>query len=121
MKQTGRPSKQTKAIVQKLVEGLRMDFTVEEACAYAGIAKQTYYNWRDNDAGFLDEMESAKCYLQTVAKKVVAQRMMENPTAEFALRYLEKRQPVRYGKHRPEAKNEFENIVFSDAIVKVIE
>lgn len=41
----GKFTKLTPEIVQKLEDVFAMDGTVEEAAFYAGISKQTYYNW----------------------------------------------------------------------------
>ena len=38
-----RPTKISDDIVWKLVEAFKSDSTVEEACSYAGIAKDTFY------------------------------------------------------------------------------
>src|SRR3990167_1785615 len=41
----GRPTKLTDATIQKLKESFALGSSIEEACFYAEIANQTYYNW----------------------------------------------------------------------------
>jgi len=47
--QGGRPTKKEDAVVQKLEHWFHLDMYVETCCEYAGISKQTYYNWITND------------------------------------------------------------------------
>jgi len=81
----GRPSVITPEVVQKLLEAFRLDLPVEEACKYASIAKQTYYNHCKNDE-FLDEMEHAKMEATLKARKTVIEKMEDD--AGLSLKYL---------------------------------
>ena len=71
-KPTGRPTKLTPEIQQRLVEALRAGNTREAAAAYAGISRSTFYNWLERgrnprmtkknrvfkaDKGFLDFLD----------------------------------------------------------------
>ena len=50
----GRPSKLTAAVESTLACALGEGATVEHACDFAGIDKQTYYNWlKRGEAGSL--------------------------------------------------------------------
>lgn len=86
----GRPTKKDKKTVKKLIEGFKRDYTVEEACAYAKISKQTFYNWLDNDKKFLDEIECAKYYLFQAAKNTIGHRISKGDK-ELAKWFLERR------------------------------
>jgi hypothetical protein len=55
---TGRPTIMTPETVQKLKEGFSQGFSVDNACIWANIAKQTYYNYCDVNEGFLDYCKS---------------------------------------------------------------
>ena len=44
----GRKLKQDNA-QERLLEAIRKGLTIEDACDYAGIVKQTYYNWLNKD------------------------------------------------------------------------
>lgn len=57
-----RPTKKDNTIVQKLEYGFEHDMSVETCCEYAGISKQTYYNWITNDEGFSTKMKRAQAY-----------------------------------------------------------
>ena len=57
--------------IKKLLDGFRSDFTISEACSYAWITTQTYYNRIDNDKHLFDEIEAAKEYCFIMAKNWV--------------------------------------------------
>ncbi len=59
-KKRGRPTKFNPVTVGKLVDIFRVDWTVEKACAYAGIHKDTFYRWYNNLDGFSDEIGQKK-------------------------------------------------------------
>jgi len=67
----GRPSKFTPEAITKLKAAFANSFTVEQACYYAGVNKQTYYNWLEKDQRFLDEMEAIRHAPAMKAKQVV--------------------------------------------------
>ena len=85
----GRPTKITESVVRKLVEAFKLDVTVEEACRYAGISKDTYYRHLDANEGFSDEMEDARSYATMVARKCVIKKLATD--ANLALKYLERK------------------------------
>jgi len=88
----GRPTKYNKEVVKKLESILKVGGTIEEACAYAGISKETYYTWLDVKPGFLTKMEAAKHYADIVAKNVVVRAIVEDKDLATAKWWLEKRQ-----------------------------
>lgn len=65
----GRPTKKNASIVKKLCDAFKIDATVEEACAYAGISKVTYYSWIKEDKEFLNEIDGAKTFPFILARK----------------------------------------------------
>ena len=93
-KKTGRPLKTDETIVRKLVEGFHNDFTVEEACRYAGIGVTTFYEQMKRDEAFRKEMDSAQDFPFLVAKqRLFTGLKMKGPEgASLALRFLERRQ-----------------------------
>lgn len=91
----GRPTKKTEKLVNKLIEGFKADFTVEEACAYAGISKEAFYNWKEKDPKFVDEIEAAQRYIFTLAKKNILNAIKDNSTDD-SWKLLQKRQAERY-------------------------
>lgn len=97
-KKTGRPTKMTPDVVAKLTEGFQHDFTVEEACRFAGISKDAYYDERKRNPAFADEMDRAQDFPLIVAKNrmfayINSQR---DGYGALALKFLERRQRERY-------------------------
>jgi hypothetical protein len=71
----GRPTVITPAVVSKLTEAFKLDVTVEEACLYAGISKDTYYRKLKEDEEFSDEMERSQMYVTMLARRSVITHM----------------------------------------------
>ena len=86
----------TEKTVQKLREVFLLDYTVEEACDHAEIAKQTYYNECHRNPAFMDEMARVQRGLIKAAKRVVAVEIIEKKNVRIALDFLKHRQPERY-------------------------
>jgi hypothetical protein len=61
-KDIGRPVEFTADVVKKLEEAFSIDATVEEACFYANISRQTYYN---------NVMEISEKYTDVVVQRYV--------------------------------------------------
>lgn len=87
----GRPTKKTKEIVQKLVDAFKRDYTVEEACSYAGIGKVAFYDWLKKDEKFANEIEAAKYYLLQAAKNTIAAKIANEKDDELSKWFLERR------------------------------
>src|SRR4051812_9405700 len=87
----GRPSSFTDDLVKKLEEAFMIDATITEACAFANISRQAYYDQCERDPKFLDRMERAQQFPFMMAKKVVFQAMQLNDGA-LALKFLDRRQ-----------------------------
>lgn len=68
-------TKLTPEVVQKLKDAFAVGATVEQACCYAEIAKQTYYNWIEKNPVLLDEFEKMRQKLPLQAKNNIAQRI----------------------------------------------
>lgn len=96
-KKLGRPLAITEEVVRKLTEGFHDDFTVEEACRNAGIAKTTFYEECKRDPAFADEMDRAQDYPLILAKKRLL-NAIKNPESDdgLSLKFLERRQRDRY-------------------------
>lgn len=88
----GRPSKLDDEIVVKLDSIFKVGGTVEEACAYAGINKTTYYRWIEQNESFATKMASAQYYADIVAKNVVVDDIVKGRNVDTAKWWLEKRQ-----------------------------
>ena len=94
-KTAGRPKKLTEEVVGKLIYAFQKDFNVSEACDYAGISRDTYYEWCKNKKGFSDKMEQAKSDLKRKAKINLADKI-EAGDIDTTLWYLERRAKDEY-------------------------
>ncbi len=92
----GRPSKLTEAVIQKLEQGFRNDFTVLESCIYAGIGHETFYGHLRKNKQFADRIESAQNFLFFAAKNNIAQSIGKNKSVADSWALLNKRQASRY-------------------------
>lgn len=93
---TWRPEKIDDSIVKLLKEAFEIDCTVEEACAFAGISKVSFYAKCKKDAKFLNEMRAAQLYPFYKAKKVLFNSMeskKEDIAQKWATEYLKRREP----------------------------
>lgn len=67
----GRPSVYSAEHVSLLKAAFANAFTVDQACAYAEISKETYYNWLEKRPELVDQMERARHQVGFKAKQVV--------------------------------------------------
>lgn len=95
-----RPTKLTKTVVKKFEEAFVLGASIEEACFYADITKQTYYNWKDENPELLDRFEALKQSPVLKARKAVVEGLEGNPN--LALRYLERKLKGEFGTHGPD-------------------
>ncbi|WP_101908866.1 hypothetical protein [Marasmitruncus massiliensis] len=86
-----RPKKITKAVVQKLEEGFLKGLSDQEACLFAGIAKQTLYNYQKENAEFLDRKNLLKENLKMQAKLNLAGKIETDKDITLSLWYLERK------------------------------
>ncbi len=90
----------TDDVVRKLIEAFKLDVSVEEACLYAGIAKDTFYRKLKEDEGFSDEVGSARMYATMAARLSVLKAIPTDP--HLALKYLERKRREEFSPlHRP--------------------
>lgn len=74
-------------VTAKLIEAFNNRYNITEACHYAGITRQTYYNWLEWHAEFANKMEQAKMMPNRRAKEVVIKAIDEGDvnTAKWLL------------------------------------
>lgn len=86
-KKVGRTSKYTDAVVRKLELAFKNDFNISQACDYANISRDTYYDWLEKKKGFSDKMEAAKSHLIRQAKINIARAVKKGnlETSKFVL------------------------------------
>lgn len=82
-------------VVSDLKAGLQRDFTIREACVYAGISHDTYYNWIKASDEFAAEMEKAQQFMAEKAKSVLM-TALEKGDRDAAKWWLERRRKENY-------------------------
>lgn len=105
----GRPTIMTPDIVNKLEQAFSMGCSDLEACLYAGISKQTLYNYQAKNPEFVDRKEQLKEQLVLKARTVIA-NALNNKDENTAKWYLERK-----------AKNEFSTKVENETTINGIE
>lgn len=86
----GRPRKITKEVVGKLEYAFMRGFNISEACDYAAISRDTYYEKLKQSKEFSDRMERAKTNLQRKAKLNLAESI-ESGNLDESKYYLERK------------------------------
>lgn len=56
----GRPLKVDAKVMTKLIAAIQTNSNIKDACRYAGISRQTYYFYLNNESIFAEKMETAK-------------------------------------------------------------
>ncbi|MDB5182413.1 MAG: hypothetical protein JWO47_197 [Candidatus Saccharibacteria bacterium] len=59
-KAIGRPPKVNYRVIIKLADSIQHNSTITEACRYAGISRDTYYHYMNNETVFAEKMTTAK-------------------------------------------------------------
>jgi len=85
----------TLEVLSKLEEALKNDFTIQEACIYAGINDSSYYNYQMLSTQFRLKMERVRSFVSFAAKRNVAKAVVEG-SIEDSWRYLARRQKKLY-------------------------
>ena len=80
--------KHTPEIVNRLTEGLLMGLTIDQACIYAGIHRDTYYDWCNRIKGFKEKMERAALNPFLKAKQTIFNNLNNTEVATW---YLERK------------------------------
>ena len=120
----GRPTKLTPQVQAKIVSALQAGNYFDTACGYAGITKQTGYNWMakgaDANSGkffdFFNAVEKASADAEVGTVAVIKKVMPE--TWQAAAWWLERRFPAKWGRrvqeHQGKDGNELKVIVQYD-------
>ena len=70
-KKSGRPTVMGADIVAKIESIFKIGGTVDEAVAYAGIGRRTYFDHLERDEAFRTKIEASQHYADIAAKNVV--------------------------------------------------
>ena len=101
----GRPSKLIPECVMKLEEIFALDGTVEEACFFADISRNTFYEWMKEHPELSDRFEALRNNPVLLARRSVIEGLGD---PELALKYLERKR-----------RNEFSTRVETDNTTKM--
>jgi hypothetical protein len=71
----GRPTKLDDLTVKKLEEAFAIDATVLEACAYADISRETFYNWSKANPALFDRFEMLRQNPMLKARNVIVKAL----------------------------------------------
>ena len=99
-KYTGRYTKLTEPVVKKLEEAFAVGANVTQACYYANISRQSYYNWTAENPDLMDRFEDLTQKLPLQALHNIAKRIHGEPTKgdiDLSKWLLERRQSDDYG------------------------
>jgi hypothetical protein len=78
-------------VVKKLIEAFRLDSTINEACAYAGISKPAFYDYLGKSPDLAFEIDKAREFLKLQARNAVGIAISENKDVKAAMWYLERK------------------------------
>jgi len=94
MAEVTNPVKMTDEVVKKLEEAFAIDASISEACFYANITRQTYYNWIKSFPEYEERFDSLRQRPVLKARQTVV-KSLDNP--DFAFKYLERKKKKEFG------------------------
>ena len=103
----GRPTIRTEAIVGKLESVLKLGVSDTAACAFAGISRDSFYEWLKNDDEFSDRIENAKNFAIVAARQVVVTSIIDDKNLDSAKWYIEKHDTKQQGNQQNTQVNVF--------------
>lgn len=71
----GRPTSMTPEVVLKLEQAFAIDATVEEACSYADIARNTFYEYLKKNPEFQDRIDELRQRPVLKARQTIARSL----------------------------------------------
>ncbi len=91
----------------RLLDAITKGLTINDACEYAGISEQTYYNWLNKEVSSIKNEEDKKKYLEFLESLKKAQSECQMYCLDFIMKdkswqskawVLERRFPDRWAK-----------------------
>lgn len=74
----GRPTKMTSEVVMKLEQAFAIDASVEEACSYADISRNTFYEWLKRNPEYQDRIDELRERPVLKARQTIV-KSLDNP------------------------------------------
>ena len=94
VRKRGRPTVMTQEVVGILEHAFAYDCTVEVACIYAGISRDTYYAFCKEYPEFSDRITVLRNTPILIARTTVVNALQHD--ASFAMKYLERKRPQEF-------------------------
>lgn len=112
MAEAGRPSKMTPETVMKLEEVFSLDGTVEEACFYADISRNTYYEWIKDNPALGDRFQALRQRPFLKARQTIVKNL---DTPQYAFEYMKRKKKDEFSE-----RNELTGKDGTDLIVNIV-
>lgn len=100
----GRPSKLTQQRETEILNAVRLGLSLEQAAAYAGVARGTIYRWttdpRPEYRAFRERVDRAEAEAEVLVTSSLFAQSRTSPTA--ALGWLQARHPNRWPRRTPQ-------------------
>lgn len=93
-KKNGRPTVMTDSVVAKLEHAFAIDSTVEEACSYANIGRDAFYDYLKRNPEFNDRITDLRQVPVLKARHTVVASLGDPSSAKW---YLEKKKKLEFG------------------------
>lgn len=96
-----RPTRLTDEVLKKLEDAFKVGASISQACIYAGISQQDYFNWIKKYEWFFERMEGFKNFPYVFSKEAIFKAINSkdpNVSAKYALEFLKRRDPERKDK-----------------------
>ena len=93
-----RPTRLTDEVLKKLEDAFKVGASISQACIYAGISQQDYFNWIKKYERFFERMEGFKNFPYVFSKEAIFKAINSkdpNVSAKYALEFLKRRDPDR--------------------------
>ena len=86
------PTEYSLTYLAKFIEAFNNGYNATEASDFAGVSRQTYYDWCKKYPDFKEKTDAAKTAITRRAKEVII-KLIKDGDAAMARWYLEKRDP----------------------------
>lgn len=90
----GKFTKLTEETIKKLEEAFAMDCSITEACLYANIRTQTYYNWIEKNANLKERFDELRESPFLKARQTIIKNL-DNP--QYAFEYMKRKKRLEFG------------------------
>jgi hypothetical protein len=91
----GRPTVMNKYVLTALEQAFSWDSTVDEACAHAGISRNTFYEYLKKNPEYEDKVDTLRQHPTLLARETVIKAIKTD--ANHAFKYLERKRRKEFG------------------------